>query len=62
MKNVLTIKQMLDENTTIETIQDRETLKNVLRRVIGKTSYTKVGREEIIEVMEEICREFSIKR
>ena len=61
MKSVLTIQQILDDNTRIETITDKETLKNILTKVIGVTSYTKVGREKIIEVVEEIYQEFKIK-
>ena len=61
MKKVLTIQEILDENTRIETITDRETLKNVLRAIIDVTSYLKVNKDDIIEVTNEIFREFDIK-
>lgn len=61
MKKILTIKEILDKNTRIETITDRETLKNVLRAIIGVTSYSKVSRDDIIETIEEIYKEFTIK-
>jgi hypothetical protein len=61
LKKVLTIQEILDENTRIETITDRETLKNVLRAIIDVTSYLKVNKDDIIEVTNEIFREFDIK-
>lgn len=61
LKKVLTIQEILDENTRIETITDRETLKNVLRAIIDVTSYLKVSKDDIIEVTNEIFREFDIK-
>ena len=39
MKKMLTVQEILDENTRIETIADKETLKNVLRSIIDVTSY-----------------------
>lgn len=61
MDKILTIKEILDENTKIERITDRETLKNVLRRIISVTSYSKVGRTDIMWAIEEVYREFNIK-
>ncbi len=60
MKKVLTIKEILDENTRIETITDKETLKNVLRQIIGVSSYTKIKRNDINDIMEDIFREFGM--
>ena len=61
MSNILTIQTILDKNTEIEKISDKDTLKKVLRRVIGVTSYKKVDRMSIVEAMKEVCREFDIK-
>lgn len=61
MNNILTLKEILDKNSKIEKINDRETLKNVLRRIISVTSYSKVRREDIIWAVEEVYREFNIK-
>jgi hypothetical protein len=51
----------LDENTRIETITDKETLKKVLGAIIGVTSYSKVKRDDIIDSIEDTCEEFNIK-
>lgn len=61
MKKVLTIKEILDENTRIEIIKNKETLKNVLREIIGAVSYSKVTREDIMETVSEIYEEFDMK-
>lgn len=61
MKKILTIKEILDENTRIETITDKETLKNVLRAIIGVSSFTKIKRNDINDIMEDIFREFGMK-
>ena len=61
MDDVITIKKILDENTKIEKITDKETLKNVLGKIISVTSYPKVGSADIMWAMEEVCREFNIK-
>jgi len=61
MKKVLTLKEILDENTRIETITDKETLRNVLRQIIGVSSYTKIKRNDINDIMEDIFREFGMK-
>jgi hypothetical protein len=61
MKKVLTIQEILDENTRIETITDKETLKKVLGAIIGVTSYSKVKRDDIIDSIEDTCEEFNIK-
>lgn len=61
MKKLLNIQTILDENTRIETITDKETLKNVLRKIIGVASYSKIHHEDIIEVVEAIYREYHIK-
>ncbi len=60
-KKILTIKEILDENIRIETITNKETLKNVIREIIDATSYSKVKREDIMEVMEEIYKEYDMK-
>lgn len=60
-KKLLTLQAILDENTRIETITDKETLKNVIRKIIGVASYSKIKREDIIEITEEICQEFGMK-
>jgi len=61
MKRVLTLKEILDENTRIETITDKETLKNVLREIIGVSSYTKIKKDDIVAIMEDIFIEFGMK-
>lgn len=61
MDNVLTIENILDENTKIEKITDKETLKNVIGKIISITSYPKVGRTDIMWAIEEVYREFNIK-
>ena len=61
MDKTLTIKDILDENIKIEKITDKETLKNVLRRIISVTSYPKVGSRDIMWAIEEVYREFNIK-
>ncbi len=61
MKKILTIKEILDENTRIETIKDKEMLKNVLSKIIGVASYSKIKREDIIEAVEDTYAEFNIK-
>lgn len=61
MKKVLTIQEILDVNTRIETIKDEETLKNVLRKVIDVTSCSRVKKDDIIKVTKEIFREFDIQ-
>lgn len=60
MKRVLTIQEILDENTRIETIVDKETLKNVLRRVIDVTSCSKVKKDDIVKITRDIFNEFDI--
>lgn len=60
MKKVLTIQEILDANTRIETIKNEETLKKVLRAVIDVTS-CKVTKDDIIKVTKEIFREFDIQ-
>jgi len=60
MKIVLTLKEILDENTRIETITDKETLRNILRQIIGVSSYTKIKRNDINDIMEDIFREFGM--
>ena len=60
MKRVLTLKEILDENTRIETITDKETLRNILRQIIGVSSYTKIKRNDINDIMEDIFREFGM--
>jgi hypothetical protein len=60
MKKVLTLQEILDENTRIETIKDEETLKKVMREIIDVTSY-KVTKDGIIKVTKEIFREFDIQ-
>ncbi len=60
IKKVLTIKEILDENTRIETITDKEILKNVFRQIIGVSSYTKIKRNDINDIMEDIFREFGM--
>lgn len=62
MKKVLTLQTILDENTRIETIKDKDTLKNILTKIIGMASYSKIRHEDIIEVIEEIYKDFGIKR
>ncbi len=61
MKKVLTIKEILDENTRIETITDKEILKNVLSKIIGVASYSKIKRDDIVDIVEDIYIEFDIK-
>jgi len=61
MKNVLTLQTILDENTKIETITDKETLKNALRKIIGAASYTKIKHEDMVSIMKEIFVEFDVK-
>ena len=61
MKKILTIQEILDDNTRIETIKDKETLRNILRAVIGVSSYNKIRREDIVSIMEDIYREFGMK-
>lgn len=61
MKKILTIQEILDENTRIETIKDKETLRNILRAVIGVSSYNKIRREDIVTIMEDLYREFGMK-
>lgn len=61
MKRVLTLKEILDENTRIETISDKETFKNVLRKIIGVSSYTKIKKDDIVVIMEDIFLEFGMK-
>lgn len=60
LKKIITIQEILDENTRIETIKDEETLKNVLRAIIDVTSYQKFKKDDIIKVTKEIFREFDI--
>jgi hypothetical protein len=60
LKKVLTIQEILDKNTRIETITDKETLKNVLRAIIDVTSYSKIGEDDMIKVTKEIFREYDI--
>jgi hypothetical protein len=62
MKKLLELQTILDENTRIETIVDKETLKNVIVKIIGVASYSKIRREDMIEIMEEIYREYGINR
>lgn len=62
MKRIITIQEILDKNTRIETITDKETLKNVLRVVIGVSSYSKIKHDDITTIMEDIYREFGMKR
>ena len=59
MKKRLTIQEILDENTRIEKITDKETLKNVLRAIIDATSYS-VSKDDIVKATEEIYREYNI--
>ncbi len=61
MSKVLTIQTILDEDTRIETIVDKETLRKVLSRIIGVSSYSKIKREDLVEVMEKIYKEFNIR-
>ena len=61
MKKTLTIQEILDENTRIETIANKEILKSVLERIIGVASYSKIRREDVVQIMEEIYREFDMK-
>jgi hypothetical protein len=61
MKKVLTIQEILDENTRIETIADKEILKSVLERIIGVASYSKIKREDVVQIMEKIYTEFDMK-
>lgn len=61
MKKVLTIQEILDENTRIETITDKEILKSVLERIIGVSSYSKIKREDVVQIMENIYKEFDMK-
>ncbi len=61
MSKVLTIQTILDEDTKIETIVDKETLRKVLSRIIGVSSYSKIKREDMVEVMEKIYKEFNIR-
>lgn len=61
MKKVLTIKEILDENTRIETITNKETLKDVITEIIGVTSYSKVKKEDVMKIMEDIYQEFDMK-
>jgi hypothetical protein len=60
LKELLTIQEILDENTRIETIKDQETLKNILRAIIDVTSMSKIKKEDIIKVTKEIFREYDI--
>lgn len=60
MKKIITVQEILDKNTRIETITDEETLKNVLRAIIDVTSYSKIKKDDIIKVTKEIYREFDI--
>lgn len=60
MKRVLSIQEILDENTKIETITSKETLKNVLRRIIDVTSYSKIKKDDIVQITKEICKEYDI--
>jgi hypothetical protein len=59
MKKMLTVQEILDENTRIETIEDKETLKNVLRSIIDVTSYS-VKKDDIVKATKEIYREYDI--
>jgi prophage maintenance system killer protein len=59
MKKMLTVQEILDENTRIETIEDKETLKNVLRSIIDVTSYS-IKKDDIVEATKEIYREYDI--
>jgi len=59
MKKMLTVQEILDENTRIETIADKETLKNVLRSIIDVTSYS-IKKDDIVEATKEIYREYDI--
>ena len=59
MKKMLTVQEILDENTRIETIADKETLKNVLRSIIDVTSYS-VKKDDIVKATKEIYREYDI--
>ncbi len=60
MSKVLTIQTILDEDTKIETIVDKETLRKVLSRIIGVSSYSKIKREDMVEVMEKIYKDYNI--
>lgn len=60
-KKLLTLQTILDENTRIETITDKETLKNIIRKIIGVTSYSKIKRGDITGIIEEVCQEFGMK-
>ncbi len=62
MKKLLTLQTILDENTRIETISDKDILKNVLSKIIGVASYSKIKHEDIIEVTNKIFVEYGIKR
>ena len=59
MKKMLTVQEILDENTRIETIADKETLKNVLRSIIDVTSYS-IKKDDIVKATKEIYREYDI--
>jgi DNA-binding transcriptional regulator YhcF (GntR family) len=61
MKKLITIQEILDKDTKIETIRDKETLKNVLRKIIDTTSCLKIRKDDIVTVAKEIYREFDIE-
>lgn len=60
MKKILTIHEILDENTKIEIIKDEETLKNILRAIIDVTSCSKIRQDDILRITKEVYREFDI--
>jgi hypothetical protein len=61
MKKVLTIQEILDGNTRIETITDKKILKSVLERIIGVSSYSRIKREDVVQIMENIYKEFDMR-
>ena len=60
MKKILTIQEILDENTRIEIISDEKTLKNVLRAIIDVTSCSKIKKDDIMRITKEVYKEFDI--